>query len=160
VRQPSEKLMSLETVLVHSEDLKAEKKQIITTNGCFDILHRGHVQYLSEARNLGDALFVGLNSDQSVKQLKGDDRPLNNETDRQFCLAALESIDGVFIFNEATPLGWLKKLKPHIHVKGSDYKGKDIPEKIIETWGGKLKFIDFVEGQSTTSLINLIKTLS
>ena len=159
MRQLSEKLLSLDDVVSCAESLKAKNKTVVTTNGCFDILHRGHVQYLNEARQLGDFLIVGLNSDSSVQKLKGTNRPINNQEDRQYCLAGLASVDVVFIFEEATPVEWLKKIKPHIHVKGEDYKGKNIPEKIIETWGGILKFIPFVPGKSTTATIEQLKRI-
>jgi rfaE bifunctional protein nucleotidyltransferase chain/domain len=127
---------------------------VVTTNGCFDILHRGHVTYLQAARSLGDLLIVGINADASVRRLKGPSRPLNSEQDRGSVLSALRSVDGVCVFEEDTPVEWLRQLKPQIHAKGGDWDGKELPEEAaLKEWGGRLQFIPFVEGFSTTSLI-------
>jgi D-beta-D-heptose 7-phosphate kinase / D-beta-D-heptose 1-phosphate adenosyltransferase len=145
---------NLDEIIELVRDLKERKKRIIFTNGCFDLLHAGHVRYLEKAKNLGDILIIGLNSDKSVKLLKGNKRPINNQTDRALILAALEVVDFVVIFNEDTPYELIKKIKPHILVKGSDYKGKKvIGEEIVE----ELKLIDFVDGKSTTLTIEKIK---
>ncbi|MCK9161463.1 MAG: D-glycero-beta-D-manno-heptose-7-phosphate kinase [Arcobacteraceae bacterium] len=135
-------------------NLKTKNKKIVFTNGCFDILHRGHVSYLDKAKSQGDILVLGLNSDSSVKRLKGEDRPINNEEDRAFVLAALESVDYVVIFEEDTPYELIKALKPHILVKGADYKGKDVVgADLVE----ELKLIEFINGKSTTNTIAKIK---
>lgn len=135
-------------------NLKTKNKKIVFTNGCFDILHRGHVSYLDKAKSQGDILVLGLNSDSSVKRLKGEDRPINSEEDRAFVLAALESVDYVVIFEEDTPYELIKALKPHILVKGADYKGKDVVgADLVE----ELKLIEFINGKSTTNTIAKIK---
>ena len=135
--------------------------RVITTNGVFDLLHRGHVEYLAAARQLGDLLLVGINSDASVKKLnKGPGRPLNPEEARAVVLAALRSVDGVCVFSEDTPLAWLSAVRPDIHVKGGDYRPEDLPEtELLKSWGGKTMVLPFVAGYSTTSLIERSKKL-
>ena len=134
--------------------LKAQGKTIVTTNGCFDILHAGHVRYLKQAKELGDVLVVCLNSDASVKRLKGPSRPLNPEYDRAEVLSALSSVNYVVIFEEDTPSSILEKIKPNIHVKGGDYTEETLPEAaIIKAAGGRVAFIPLVEGRSTTNII-------
>lgn len=138
---------------------KAESKTIIFTNGCFDIIHAGHISYLNEAKALGDLLIVGLNSDESVSRLKGKDRPIVNETDRAYILANLKPVDYVVLFNEDTPYELIKKIKPDILVKGADYEGKSIAgSDIVESSGGKTVLIKFVKGKSTTEIIKKIKS--
>lgn len=137
--------------------LKNQNKTIVTTNGCFDIIHAGHVRYLKHAKELGDVLIVCLNSDASVQRLKGPTRPLNHQDDRAEVMSALCSVDYVVIFEEDTPIDVLDKIKPNIHVKGGDYTEETLPEtKVIKEGGGKIKFIPFVEGRSTTNIINKI----
>jgi len=133
-------------------------RKIVFTNGCFDILHRGHVSYLNEAKAQGDLLVVGLNSDASVKRLKGEDRPVNNEQDRLFVLSNLRSVDHVEIFEEDTPLNLIKKIRPQILVKGGDWKIDQIvgAHEVI-SWGGAVYSLNFVAGHSTTSIIEKIK---
>lgn len=134
--------------------LKQKDKKIVFTNGCFDILHAGHVKYLETARNFGDILIVGLNSDNSVKKIKGNTRPINNQEDRAYILSSLKSVDYVVIFNEETPFDLISAIKPHILVKGGDYKDKKvIGQDIVD----ELKLVDFIEGKSTTSTIQRIK---
>lgn len=135
-----------------------KNKRIVFTNGCFDILHRGHVTYLNEARKLGDLLFIGLNSDASVKRLKGNDRPINNEEDRKFVLSQLKSVDFVEIFSEDTPLNLIMKVKPKILVKGGDWKIDQIvgAKEVIKS-GGDVFSLNFVDGYSTTSIIHKIQ---
>ncbi|HXH73974.1 MAG TPA: D-glycero-beta-D-manno-heptose 1-phosphate adenylyltransferase [Bacteriovoracaceae bacterium] len=134
-------------------------KKIVFTNGCFDILHRGHVTYLSEARKLGDLLVVGLNSDASVKRLKGPERPINNESDRQYVLSQLKAVDFVEIFDEETPLTLIKKVKPKILVKGGDWKiDQIVGAKEVISEGGEVFSLNFVDGYSTTSLIHKIQS--
>lgn len=126
-------------------------KKIVFTNGCFDILHRGHVSYLKQAKKLGDILVIGLNSDESVKRLKGSLRPINNEKDRAFVLEALDAVDYLVIFDEDTPLELVKTVKPNYLVKGGDYKACDVVGK---EYAGEVVIIDFVDGYSTTETIN------
>lgn len=133
-------------------------KKIVFTNGCFDILHKGHVTYLNEAKKLGDLLVVGLNSDASVKRLKGPERPINNEKDRQFVLSNLRSVDFVEIFEEDTPLSLILTVKPQILVKGGDWKIEQIVGgKEVIAAGGEVYSLQFVDGYSTTSIINKIQ---
>jgi rfaE bifunctional protein nucleotidyltransferase chain/domain len=139
--------------------LRRKGKKIVFTNGCFDILHVGHVDYLSKARRLGDILVIGLNSDSSVKKIKGKDRPINKEADRAKVLSALYFVDYITSFSENTPEGLIKKLKPDILVKGGDWKIEDIVGgAFVRSYGGKVKSIPFVKGYSTTSLIERIES--
>lgn len=135
-----------------------EGKRIVFTNGCFDILHRGHVTYLAEARKLGDLLVVGVNSDASVKRLKGPERPINNETDRAYVLSQLKSVDFTEIFTEDTPLNLILKVKPKILVKGGDWKiDQIVGAKEVIANGGDVFSLNFVDGYSTTSIIHKIQ---
>ncbi|MEI0524601.1 D-glycero-beta-D-manno-heptose 1-phosphate adenylyltransferase [Brachyspira murdochii] len=136
-------------------EYRKENKKIVFTNGCFDILHRGHVQYLQKARELGDLLVLGLNSDNSVKRLKGNDRPINNETDRAIVLSALECINYISIFDEDTPLELIKIVKPDVLVKGGDYKIEDV---VGREFSKETVLIDFVDGYSTTNIIKKINS--
>ena len=129
-------------------------KKIVFTNGCFDILHAGHVKYLQEAKNYGDILILGLNADNSVRKLKGPTRPINNQNDRAYILASLESVDYVVIFEEETPYELIKLIKPHTLVKGGDYEGKDVVGQDI---AHELKLVQFVDGKSTTKTIERIQ---
>ena len=147
-------LLSWEQAKEISINVKKRGGVVVTTNGCFDILHPGHVQYLTEARGLGDVLIVGINSDASVKKLKGPERPLNNQDSRALVVGALKCVDGDCIFNEDLPLDWLKAIEPQIHVKGGDYRIEDLPEKkLLDTWGGKIHLAPHFAGHSTTDLI-------
>ena len=138
---------------------KEEGKQIVFTNGCFDILHAGHVQYLTQAKSHGDILVVGLNSDQSVKNLKGSARPINNQTARASVLASLEAVDYVVTFEEDTPINLIQKIKPDVHIKGGDYNAEELPEfPIISNYGGKVIIKPFLEGFSTSSIIEKISS--
>lgn len=141
------------------EFIKANKdKNIVFTNGCFDIVHRGHISYLNEAKSLGDLLVLGLNSDRSVKELKGPERPINNEQDRKFLLENLKSVDFVEIFDEQTPLSLIKTIMPSILVKGGDWKVEQIVgSKEVMDNGGKVYSLNFVDGFSTTNIIEKIK---
>ncbi len=139
--------------------LHKEKRIIATTNGVFDILHLGHITYLEKARNLGDVLIVGINSDSSVRSIKGPKRPINNERERAACVAALSCVDYVVIFDEKDPIRLLSEIKPHVHVKGGDYlghEGKIVEKEIVEKNGGKIALVDVVEGYSTSALIERI----
>ncbi|MFW5819876.1 MAG: D-glycero-beta-D-manno-heptose 1-phosphate adenylyltransferase [Bacteroidota bacterium] len=143
--------------IITGEKLREKKisGKMIFTNGCFDIIHYGHVNYLSKAAELGDYLVVGLNSDHSVRQLKGQNRPIQDEKSRASILASFFFVDYVIIFNEETPYELIKLLQPEILVKGGDYKAEEIVgHDIISSWGGEVKIIDFVKGYSSTSILN------
>ena len=142
------------------EELKSlSDKTIVTTNGCFDILHVGHVRYLQKAKESGDLLVLAMNTDASVKRLKGPERPINSENDRAEVLAALGCIDYVVMFDEDTPETLLAQIKPDVHVKGGDYTEDTLPEaKVIIENGGRVEFIKFVEGKSTTKIIEKINS--
>lgn len=129
-------------------------RKVVFTNGCFDLLHKGHVTYLERARALGDILIVAVNSDESVKKLKGDDRPLNTLADRLEVIAALECVDYVTWFEEDTPLNTILTIKPTLLVKGGDWKVDQIVgSKEVLDWGGKVKSLTYVQGKSTTQII-------
>ena len=137
-----------------SQKLKLEGKKIVFTNGCFDLLHAGHISYLETAKNFGDILILGLNSDRSVTSLKGMGRPINLEADRAYILAALEVVDYVVIFDEDTPYELIKSIEPHILVKGGDYRGKEVVgQEIVD----ELKLVEFIDGKSSTKTIEKIK---
>jgi len=133
-------------------------KKIVFTNGCFDILHRGHVAYLNEAKSCGDLLILGVNSDASVRKLKGPERPVNNEQDRKFILENLKAVDFVEIFDEETPLNLIKKIMPHTLVKGGDWAVDQIvgSAEVINN-GGEVYSLNFIDGFSTTNIIEKIK---
>lgn len=140
------------------EGLRKQGKTIVTTNGCFDILHVGHVRILKQAKALGDILVVGINSDASVRDLKGPERPINNQDDRAELLASLECVDVVSIFTEGTPVEFIKVVKPDIHVKGADYKPQDLEETpVVESLGGRIEILPLVPQKSTTSLVQKIR---
>ncbi|MFZ5374732.1 MAG: D-glycero-beta-D-manno-heptose-7-phosphate kinase [Campylobacterota bacterium] len=143
---------SQEIALIASR-LKSEGKKVVFTNGCFDILHVGHVKYLQEAKSYGDVLIVGLNSDSSVRALKGPTRPVNGEADRAYILAALESVDYVVMFSDETPYELIKSVAPDILVKGGDYEGKTV---VGAEFAGELRLVRFVDGKSTTATIERI----
>lgn len=133
------------------------QKKIVFTNGCFDILHIGHVKYLQEARACGDLLFIGINSDQSVQILKGPTRPIQNQSDRAEILAALACVDYVCVFNEETPLKLIESVKPQILVKGGDWHiEKIVGAEFVMSLGGSVKSLQFVDGRSTTNIIRKI----
>ncbi len=142
------------------EELRQKGKKIAFTNGCFDILHVGHVRYLREAKKTADVLILALNSDSSVRSLKGEERPLMPEKERAEILAALEFIDFVTIFKESTPLELINYLKPDILIKGGDWaEEKIVGRKEIKKWGGRVAIIPEVEGKSTTNIVEKIKKL-
>ena len=149
------KLKNRDELNIILDDFRKNKKIIVFTNGCFDILHRGHVEYLQKARELGDLLILGLNSDSSVKRLKGNGRPINNEIDRAIVLSALECITYISIFDEDTPLELIKIVKPDILVKGGDYKIEDV---VGREYSKETVLIDFVDGYSTTNIIKKINS--
>ncbi len=134
--------------------LRKKKKRIVFTNGCFDLLHRGHVTYLEAARKLGDVLVVALNTDESTRRLKGAGRPINPLEDRQVVMAALACVDYVTDFGEDTPRELITELKPHIITKGGDYKADEIAGAAeVKAWGGKVKVLPFLPGRSTTAML-------
>jgi D-glycero-beta-D-manno-heptose 1-phosphate adenylyltransferase len=139
--------------------LRKSGKRLVVTNGCFDLLHPGHVTYLEAARNLGDALLIGLNSDASVRELKGPGRPLNPEQDRAAVVAALESVSGLCIFNERTATRFLAAAQPDIYVKGGDYTVDSLNQderRTVESAGGRIVIMSLVPGNSTTALLEKI----
>jgi rfaE bifunctional protein nucleotidyltransferase chain/domain len=141
--------------------LKEKGKKIVFTNGCFDLLHYGHVKYLEDARRKGDILIVAINSDASVRRLKGDKRPIVNQKDRLRLIAALESVDYTLLFNDQIPLRLIKELKPDILVKGADWDRKQIVgSDIVLSYGGNVSTVKFTEGRSTTNLIKKIAKTS
>jgi rfaE bifunctional protein nucleotidyltransferase chain/domain len=152
------KLNTLEGFKTNLKLLNFLEKKIVFTNGVFDILHTGHVDYLSKARDLGDFLIVGLNSDSSVKRLnKGPERPINNEQARAVVLGALECVDAIVLFEEDTPYNLIKEIQPDVLVKGSDYEiEKIVGYDIVKAKGGEIKTITLSEGFSTTNVINKI----
>lgn len=141
--------------------LRSKGKRIVFTNGCFDILHVGHIRYLMKAKRLGDVLVVGLNSDSSVRLIKGNGRPINNEKDRAIVLSSLYFVDYITIFDEPTPAKLIKGVRPDVLVKGGDWKKRDVVGSgFVTSCGGKVVTIPFVKGYSTTSLIDKISTRS
>ena len=140
------------------KNLRKQNKKIVFTNGCFDIIHAGHVQYLQEAKALGDILVIGLNSDASVKRLKGAERPVNNQNDRAIVLSALKSVDYIVVFDEDTPYDLIKQIKPDILVKGGDWpENKIVGHDIVKANGGIVKSLSFRPGNSSTSIIEKMK---
>ena len=162
-----DKFVDLDELKNRVKDWKSEGNAVVFTNGCFDILHVGHVSYLAKAAELGDKLVLGLNSDSSVKRLgKGDDRPINSEESRAIVLAGLSFIDAIVVFNEDTPDQLISKIIPNVLVKGGDYdpnqedpKSKKyiVGSEVVKQNGGSVQIIDFVDGFSTTSTINKLK---
>jgi D-beta-D-heptose 7-phosphate kinase/D-beta-D-heptose 1-phosphate adenosyltransferase len=139
------------------EDLKKKGKRIVFTNGCFDLLHLGHVRYLEKAKSLGDILVVGVNSDRSVQSLKGPGRPILPEEERAEILSGLECVDYLTIFNELTPLELISSLQPHILVKGGDWtKETTVGKEVVERSGGEVVILPFIEGTSTSNIIETI----
>lgn len=147
-------IKSFDEIKAVVERYRKNGKKVVFTNGCFDILHVGHVKYLQEAKSFGDVLIVGLNSDASVRRLKGESRPINIAEDRAYILAALEAVDFVVPFEDDTPYELIKMVSPDILVKGGDYKGKDV---VGAEFSGELRLVDFVDGKSTTSIIKKIE---
>ena len=150
-------LIPSERIEEYAAILRAAGLRVVFTNGCFDILHVGHVRYLAAARALGDVLILGLNSDASVRRLKGETRPVNSEADRAEVVGALKSVDAVVIFGEDTAEELIAKVRPAVYAKGGDYTRETLPEaKIVEKYGGEVHFIDLVPGHSTTKIIEKI----
>lgn len=150
--------LSKEILIQIIDELKTQGKKIVFTNGCFDIIHAGHLDYLTKAKQLGDYLIIGLNSDDSVSKLKGPSRPINNQEDRAAVLSGLKPVDFVVLFEEQTPFNLINSIKPDILVKGGDYTIENIVgSDIVENNGGKVIVIPFVKGKSTTNIIEKIK---
>ena len=151
------KIVSNDEIIKIVREGQNQGKTFAATNGCFDILHVGHVRYLQKSKSFADYLIVMLNSDSSVKMLKGDSRPINNENDRAELLTALCCVDYVVLFEEVSPAKLLEEIKPDIYTKGADYTLEKLPEReVVERNGIKVEFIEFVEGKSTTGIINKI----
>jgi len=154
------KIFSINRLSRILSSLKKKDKRIVFTNGCFDILHVGHITYLNKARELGDVLVVALNSDSSVKSIKGKNRPINKLKDREKIISSLDCVDYVCHFNQNTPLEIIKKLKPDILVKGGDWKNRTIVgSEFVKNRGGKIATIPYIKGCSTTKLIKKIYSL-
>ena len=159
IQKIKNKIQDWKTIQQTISEWKNSNQKIVFTNGCFDILHYGHIHYLAEARALGDRLIIGLNSSASVKRLKGEHRPINDDLTRLYILAALECVDAVVIFEEDTPLELIKVIVPNILVKGGDYRPENIVgSDVVLKNGGEVKSLAFVEGYSTSSIENKIKT--
>jgi rfaE bifunctional protein nucleotidyltransferase chain/domain len=157
-----DKIIPWEKLPAWRDALRQRNQKLVVSNGCFDILHPGHVTYLESARNLGDALLVGLNGDDAVRQCKGPGRPVNTEADRAAVLAALESISAVCVFQEATALHFLARARPDVYVKGGDYTLESINQlerQVVENAGGRIVIVPYVPGKSTTALLKRIAPL-
>lgn len=157
VRSPAEKIVNRANSRVQRDRWKAEGKTVVFTNGCFDILHSGHVSYLNFARAQGDALIVGLNSDRSVRQGKGDLRPVNGQDERAVVLAALECVDAVVVFDEDEPAALIAEILPDVLVKGEDWAHYVSGREVVEQNGGKVVLAPLVKGRSTTGTIERIR---
>jgi rfaE bifunctional protein nucleotidyltransferase chain/domain len=158
----ADKVITWENLRTWRIGLRTKGQRLVVTNGCFDLLHLGHVTYLESARNLGDALLVGVNADASVSELKGPHRPVNCEADRAAVLAALESVDGVCVFTDRTALRLLSAVQPDIYAKGGDYTIDTIDQeerRLVEQLGGKVVVLPVVPGKSTTALLERISKL-
>lgn len=156
----SSKRPDLDSLIQERERMRREGKRVVFTNGCFDLLHPGHVRYLAEARAMGDALIVGLNSDRSVRLLKGEGRPILDETERAEVLAALEAVDFVVVFDQDTPRELIAQLVPDLVVKGGDWPvDKIVGRDEVEAAGGKAISLPYVEGFSTSEILDRIRKL-
>jgi D-glycero-beta-D-manno-heptose 1-phosphate adenylyltransferase len=153
------KIQTLETIEKQLNIWRFQEKKIVFTNGCFDLLHFGHVDYLSEAADMGDVLIIGLNSDDSVRKLKGPKRPVNPQDSRAYMLASLSFVTAVIIFEEQTPIKLIECIKPNLLVKGSDYKPEEIAGyEIVTSYGGTVKTINLIPGYSTTNILEKINS--
>lgn len=153
------KILTLDQLAAESGRLRSESQRVVATNGCFDILHVGHVRYLTAARKLGDVLVVGLNGDDSVRQLKGEGRPVNREQDRAEVLAALESVDYVTIFPENRATNFLRAAAPAVYAKGGDYTADTLEpgeRAVLDEFGSRIEIIPFEKGYSTSELLTRI----
>ncbi|MDD2530151.1 MAG: D-glycero-beta-D-manno-heptose 1-phosphate adenylyltransferase [Bacteroidales bacterium] len=152
------KIISFDNIEKQVLKWREENKKIVFTNGCFDIIHRGHVDYLSKAKDLGDILIIGLNTDLSVRNIKGNTRPIQDENSRAIILASMQFVDAIVFFSEPTPYTLIKEIQPDILVKGADYKKEDIVGyDIVSQRGGKVETIEFIEGYSTSNIERKIK---
>ncbi|HPQ60736.1 MAG TPA: D-glycero-beta-D-manno-heptose 1-phosphate adenylyltransferase [Syntrophales bacterium] len=157
----AEKIVSRETLLVLLKEHRRQGRRIVFTNGCFDILHAGHVRYLAQARRLGDVLVVALNTDRSVRSIKGPDRPVVRQEERAFVMAGLESVDYVTFFDDETPLSLIEALQPDILVKGGDWKADGVVGgDFVRSKGGDVVVLPYLEGASTTNIIEKIRRSS
>ncbi len=155
------KILTIDSLLTELDWHRRQKETIVFTNGCFDVLHRGHIEFLKFCRNAGSILVVGLNSDSSVKTIKGQDRPINNQHDRAAVLAAMESVDYITIFDEPDPLNLIQQIKPDVLVKGKDWEKKGVVgSDFVKSYGGKILLAPLVEGKSSTATIEKMKSLS
>ena len=158
------KIVTLEMLMGIREKLRHDGKRVVWTNGCFDLIHVGHLRSLRAAKSVGDILVVGINDDRSIRQLKGEGHPLMAEHDRCELLAGFECVDYVVLFSESTPVDILRRVQPDIHCKGADYEpphGKSIPElEVVESYGGQVRFLPMIEGRSTSALVGAIQALS
>jgi len=155
----------IQSKIIERKNISSYKREhvirpLVFTNGCFDLLHPGHISYLMRAGELGNFLWIGLNTDESVRKLKGQKRPVNSELTRSILVASLFFVDAVTIFDEDTPIHLLEEIHPDIHIKGGDYNKEDLPEynTVIE-YGGRVEILPFIEGESTTGLIKKIKEM-
>lgn len=152
------KIVDGDALQSHLARIRFKQKKIVFTNGCFDIIHKGHIDYLAKASDMADIMILGLNTDESVRRLKGHNRPVQNEKSRALILASLSFIDFVVLFDEDTPYNLIKLVQPDVLVKGADYRIENIVGfYILKAKGGKIKTLDFLEGYSTSSIINKIK---
>ena len=152
------KIYSLDTLTTQVDKWKATGNKVVFTNGCFDIIHRGHIEVLARTADLGDKLIIGLNSDQSIQKLKGEDRPIIDEQSRAILLAALSFVDAIVLFSEDTPLKLISTLLPDVLAKGGDYEIETIVgHDIVQKNGGKVKLVPFLDGFSSTTIIDKIK---
>lgn len=151
------KIYNIDKLVLQLKVWEKEGKKIVFTNGCFDIIHQGHIDYLAKAKDLGDKLIIGLNTDQSVSTIKGKNRPIQDEKSRAIILASMQFVDAIIYFSDPTPYELIKAIEPDILVKGADYKPEDIVGyDIVKQKGGEIKTIEFLEGYSTTSIENKI----
>ena len=157
IKDAVEKVKALEDLVEIRNDLRKQGKKVVFTNGCFDVLHKGHIHYLAEASELGDFLVVGLNTDASIRKIKGDTRPYLDQETRSLILASLKFVSLIVLFDEETPAELIKKILPDVLVKGNDYKPEEIVGyDIVKAAGGEIVTLDFVEGYSSTEIINKI----
>ena len=158
LKQINSKIYTLDDMKTQVEKWRSNEKEIVFTNGCFDILHRGHIEVLAKTANLGNRLIIGLNSDSSVKKLKGKNRPINDEDSRCLLLAALTFVDAVILFSEETPYHLISEIKPDILAKGGDYKIQEIVgHDVVQQNGGKVILVPFVDGYSSSNIIDKFK---
>ncbi len=160
MRNPLDKIMTYDQAARFRDQLHAEGKSLVVTNGCFDLLHRGHVEYINTSRTYGDALLVAINSDESLRLLKGPDRPVVSQDDRAFLLASLESVDAVVIFPNLKPIDLFEAVPPDVYVKGGDYNEETTDRDeyvVLKRLGAKFVFVKFVPGYSTSQLLAKIR---